>query len=82
MAPLFGPNYNDEELATRAQQTLIQEPLVSGAQLGVTSEDGIVTLTGTAQSETEKERAARTIRQTFETAGLEFDQIVNEITVS
>lgn len=82
MSPLFGPNYDDEELTARAQQALIQEPFVDGSQLGVVSEDGVITLTGTGQSETEKQRAMQAVQQTLETSGLEFDQIVNEITVS
>lgn len=82
LSRLFGPKYNDEELSARAESALIADPLITNhASLGISCEDGVVTLNGHVSSEREKNQAEGAIRSSLRQAGLKFENIDNRIIV-
>ncbi len=82
MSPLFGTKYDDGELCDRAEQALVQDPVINSQGLEATSEDGVVRLTGRVTSDLEKQRAVRAVQDAFETAGLEYERIDDQIQVA
>ncbi len=80
--PLFGRNYDDEQLCSRAEHAQAEDPLVSAARMGVVSDNGIVVLTGTVGTHREKDHAAEVVRHALEFAQLKYDRIENDIIVA
>ena len=77
-----GPKYNDEDLAHRADVAVKEDPLIdNGVDVIVTSEKGVITLSGTVHKEPERDRVEGTVRSTLRDAGLKFDRIENELAV-
>ncbi len=81
MVSLFGTQYDDEKLAMEAERALVEDPILNAIELAVSSQDGVVTLSGTAMSETNRNRAVETVRQALNSAGLEYDKIADELSV-
>ena len=80
---VFGSKYNDEQLVAAVEQTIADDPLLQDTTaIMVASKKGIIELTGKMRSDREKERTESIIRTKLNTANLEFDQIVNHITVA
>ena len=61
---LFGNKYDDEQIVSHAQTAIIHDPVVTdAATIGVTSERGVVTLTGTVHKGPEKDRIEGIVRR-------------------
>ncbi len=82
LARLFGTKYDDQQLASHAQNALGADPLVTdAAALTVSSDKGMIMLAGTVHSASEKDRIEGLVRSAISTVGLKSDRIVNEIKV-
>ncbi len=80
MVSFFGTPYPDEQLVQQAEQALIEEPMLSNMTgLGVTSQDGVVTIRGTVNSERERQQVSQVAHRALEGNGLKFAQIRNEV---
>ncbi len=76
------PKYDDAQLVSRAtvaveEDALCQQP----GKVIITSRNGVVTITGSAQTEIEKAHIEGVARSAIKMAGLKFADIVNELTV-
>ena len=80
---VFGSKYNDEQLVSAVEQAIADDPLLQDTTaIMVASKKGIIELTGKMRSDREKERTESVIRTKLNTTNLEFDQLVNHITVT
>jgi len=80
LSQLFGPKYDDHKINVRASEAItadakIKEP----GQLSVSSQDGVVTLLGSAFGDVERYSIEGTIRSALKAAGLKYVRLVNEI---
>jgi len=83
LSNLFGNKYNDEELSSHAHTAIVEDPLVSDpTRIIVTSEKGVVTITGSAQSDREKDHVEGVVRTSIRNTGLKHDRIVNNLQVA
>mgnify|MGYP003572624625 FL=1 len=74
--------YNDEQIAYRSQVAVSEDPLIDNSvDLTITSDHGVVTVSGTVHKEPERDRIEGVIRSTLRDAGLKYDRIENEIEV-
>jgi osmotically-inducible protein OsmY len=79
---LFGAKYNDEEIVSHVQTAIHEDPLITDSvALSVTSEAGVVTLSGTVHKEQEKDRIDGVVRSVLKTFGLKHERIENELVV-
>ena len=67
---------NDAELTSDISSKLAADSGLAGKQLGVKSENGIVTLTGTVDNDTQREAAAR-----YASSEAGVKQVINNITL-
>lgn len=84
LSNLFGraTKYNDSQLVSEAMTALISDPLVQDAStLVVTSEKGVMTLTGVVQKLQEKDRIEGVVRSALTAKGLKHQRIINELRV-
>ncbi len=72
--------YNDEQIVVRAENAITEDPAIAnGTALGVSSQKGVVTLTGTVASDREKVHVEGTVRSALRQAGLKFERIENRL---
>jgi osmotically-inducible protein OsmY len=76
----FGPQYDDEQLISRATKSIAADPRISNpTSLVVTSKKGVITLGGIVPKEQEIERIADVVRNALTKANLKHDHLVNEL---
>ena len=68
---------NDKDLQRNVMEELEFEPAVNAAEIGVTVKNGVVTLTGSVPTFTEKLAAERAVKRVFGVKG-----VAEEITIS
>jgi osmotically-inducible protein OsmY len=74
--------YNDDEIVHRAETAITEDPLISDwKDVDISSDKGVLTLSGFVHKETEKDRVEGVVRSSLRDAGLKFDRIVNELGV-
>lgn len=74
------PKYNDAQIVSQAQVALAADPLISDpSALVVTSQKGVITLSGIIHRPQEKERIEGVVRSALTTMGLKHERIVNEL---
>lgn len=79
----FGPQYNDEALISRAKSALENDPLISDpAAVVVTSEKGVVTLSGRVSRAQEVDRIEGVVRDAFTKAGVKHERLINDLKVA
>lgn len=79
---LFGTKskYNDERIISQATNAIDTDPMVSDpGSLVVTSKNGVVTVSGVVQRESEKERIEGIVRNALTTTGMKHERIVNDL---
>jgi osmotically-inducible protein OsmY len=80
---MFGGKYNDEQLVSTVENALAVDPLLHDAtSVTVTSQKGIIQLSGKVHGANEKERIEALIRNTLSLHNLKYDQLVNRIEVA
>ncbi|MEZ4618558.1 MAG: BON domain-containing protein [Caldilineaceae bacterium] len=78
----FGKSYKDEALVMQAEQALAEDVILNNVSgLGITSENGIVSLGGLVNSERERSHAEQIVRNALRRASLAHEEVVNEIAV-
>ncbi len=74
--------YNDEEIVHRAQTAIAEDPLINDwKDVDVSSEKGVITLSGFVHKEPEKDRIEGVVRSSLRDAGLKIDSLVNELSI-
>ena len=74
--------YNDEEIVHRAETAIAEDPLIDDwKDVDVSSEKGVVTLSGFVHKEPEKDRIEGVVRSSLRDAGLKIDGLVNELSI-
>lgn len=84
LAKLFGVSpYKDDQLIAQAQVAINTDPLIQDpGGLVVTSEKGVISLSGTVHRAQEKDRIEGVIRSALTTMGLKHERIINELKVT
>ena len=78
----FAKSYRDEELVMQAEQALAEDVILNDiGGLGVTCENGVVSILGTVNSERERTHAEDAIRNALQRSALKHEQIVNQLAV-
>jgi len=78
----FAKSYQDEELVMQAEQALAEDVILNDiGGLGVSSENGVVSILGTVNSERERNHAEDAVRNALQRAALKHEQIVNQLAV-
>ena len=74
--------YNDDEIVHRAETAITEDPLIDDwKDVDISSEKGVLTLSGFVHKEPEKDRVEGVVRSSLRDAGVKFDRIVNELGV-
>ncbi len=72
--------YNDAQIVSQAQVALSSDPMISDpSALVVTSQKGVITLSGIIHKPQEKDRIEGVVRSALTTVGLKHERIVNEL---
>ena len=85
LSGLFGnkSKFNDTQIVSQATTALDVDPMVSDpGALVVTSDKGVVTVSGVVQREREKERIEGVIHNALTTTGIKHERIVNNLKMS
>jgi osmotically-inducible protein OsmY len=85
LSKLFGGKngYNDSKLLELAEKALEEDPMIRDHSLiTTTSEDGVVKLGGVVHSTQEQSRVENAVRTSLTNAGIKFERIENNVTVS
>jgi hypothetical protein len=78
----FSRSYKDEALVIQAEQALAEDVILNDiGGLGVTSQNGVVSIVGLVNSDRERTHAEQTVRNALQRASLKHEQIVNELAV-
>ena len=73
-------SYHDAQLVSQAQVALAADPLISDPSLlVVTSQRGVITLSGIVHKPQEKDRIEGVVRSAFTNRGLKHERIINEL---
>jgi osmotically-inducible protein OsmY len=78
----FGPKskYNDAQIVSQAQAALSADPLIHDPSLlVVTSQKGVITLSGIVYKRQDKDRIEGVVRSALTTMGLKHERIINEL---
>ncbi len=81
---LFGGDkgYKDEALNAAVTKALMNDPLVNDPEsIGVTCEDGVVTLTGRVDKAMAKDHIEGTVREALRFNGLKYEKLDNQVKV-
>jgi hypothetical protein len=77
-----GAKFDDAKLVTTATKALAADPMISDpSTLVVTSEKGVITLTGPVHRVTDRDRIEGVVRSALNSTGLKFDRLINELNV-
>ena len=82
---LFGSRakFNDEQLVAQATTAISADPMISDPSLSVvTSENGVITLSGPVSREQERDRIEGVVRSALTTVGLKHERLINELKVT
>jgi osmotically-inducible protein OsmY len=72
--------YNDTQLVSQAQIALAADPLISDpSSLVVTSQRGVITLSGIVHKPQEKDRIEGVVRSALTNRELKHERIINEL---
>jgi len=81
---LFGSRakFDDAKLVTQATKAIAVDPMISDpSTLVVTSEKGVITLSGPVARVQERDRIEGVVRSALTTVGLKHERLVNELKV-
>ena len=77
------PKYDDAAIVSVATRTIEEDPVIERpGQLIVTSKNGVVTLAGSVNTETQMRHMEGAVNSALKTAGLKHAEIVNQVVVS
>jgi hypothetical protein len=72
--------YDDGQLVAQATSAIVADPLISDpGGLVVTSQKGVITISGVVQKVQEKDRIEGVIRSAFTNMGLKHERIINDL---
>jgi osmotically-inducible protein OsmY len=79
---LFGNGYDDERIVTDVESAIAQDPLITApGTIGITSDEGVVTLMGPVNSEREKAHIGSLVQTTLDNHGIKYKQIDNQLSL-
>ena len=80
---LFGTTYEDDKLAMEAERAIAQDPITNNpGAIGISSEKGVVMLSGTVNSEREKRHVEDLVRTSLDNYRLKYDRVENHLKTS
>jgi hypothetical protein len=83
IAKIFGGGYNDRQLVAQAEIAINSDPLIHETDgLVVTSEKGVIKISGVVHKEQEKDRIEGAVRGALNKMGLKYASIINELKVT
>ncbi len=83
LAKIFGGGYNDRQLVAQAETAINSDPLIHESDgLVVTSEKGVIKISGVVHKAQEKDRIEGVVRSALTKTGLKYAGIVNELQVT
>lgn len=78
----FGNGYDDQKLVSAIHTAVLDDPVITDpGRLNIESKDGVITLSGRVNKQTEKDHIEGTVRNALRYHGLKFASIVNNIAV-
>lgn len=81
MFPIFGTKYDDGEIAMLVEQALIDDPLANAAELQPLVDNGVVSISGRVANEPARRRIVQNIRDTLDSAGVDYRRVDDELHV-
>jgi hypothetical protein len=82
LGKLFGSTYEDDKLVLAAERAIAQDPVMNNpGGVGVASDEGVVMLSGTVNSEREKRHVESLIRSNLDNSKLKYAHIENRLEV-
>ncbi|MEZ4709423.1 MAG: BON domain-containing protein [Caldilineaceae bacterium] len=78
----FSKKYDDSQIIACAESALEIESMIRSTDLAVTSENGVVMLSGKVRSRIDKSRATDVVLNSLTGASLKFERIVDNIVVN
>ncbi|MCB0084062.1 MAG: BON domain-containing protein [Caldilineaceae bacterium] len=78
----FSKKYDDSQIIACAESALEIESMIQSRDLAVTSEKGVVMLSGKVRSRIDKSRATDVVLNSLTGASLKFERIVDNIVVN
>lgn len=79
--PFLTRRFNDEQIDHCVLATLARDGLFDMSQLAVTSDNGIVTISGCARNSFEKKRVGTLAHSGLTAAGVRFQAIVDQVVI-
>jgi osmotically-inducible protein OsmY len=75
-----GAKYDDAKLVTQATKALAADPMITDpSTIVVTSQKGVITLTGPVQRIQERDRIEGVVRSALTAVGLKHERLINEL---
>lgn len=78
----FTKKFDDSQIVACAESALEIESMIQSQNLAVTSENGVITLSGKVPSRIDKSRATDVVLNSLTGASLKFERIVDNIVVN
>ena len=78
----FSKKFNDSEIIACAENALEIESMIQSKDLAVTSDHGVIMLSGKVRSRIDKSRATDVVLNSLTGASLKFERIVDNIVVT
>lgn len=79
--PFLTRRFNDEQIDHCVMATLASDGLFDVSQLAVTSDNGVVTISGCTRNSFEKQRVGTIAHSGLTAAGVRFQEIVDQVVV-
>jgi len=78
----FGNNFDDEEIRKKAKNALINHPMLNKyTNVSISSTDGEVVIIGEVNSEKDKNKIKKVIKQKLDKSGINYESINNDIEI-
>ncbi len=79
---IFRNSYDDEQILIKAERAIAQDPVMNAmAAVGVSSQDGVVALTGSVNSGREKNHVENLVRTALDSSKTPYEDIDNRLNV-
>jgi osmotically-inducible protein OsmY len=80
MSPLFKTKQDDKKVVSQIQHALSIDPrIINSEHLEISIKSGVVTIAGSAHTESEKNRVEEIVRNTLRTANFKYNLISNQV---
>ncbi|MFW6381747.1 MAG: BON domain-containing protein [Bacillota bacterium] len=76
---LFGTKYDDNQIKSTIENVIKDDPLIKRIDVVVTSDDGIVKLTGNISSKRRAEKLEDSIKARLDRENINYQKIINNL---